>query len=365
MRFILYGIQVTLLAGGLLWKTVQLTKRPSDIPLWVVVATLTAAISGWVINTVHGRASAPATSDDTILLWIGHTLNPVVVCYGIACFYVVASQPVRRRLRDGLLWRSGLLLIAIAIGGTATVSGPTSAASSHVIFLVSNLYCGAVLAATAAVCHQYARSAEPRLQLGLLIVSTGAGVIALGCAVKAFVIVATWRGGHLERLSTMVGTVMLAGVVLFLVGILYPAVRMRATAIRMWVRHFSAYRHLRPLWIALSTAFPEDTLRIPDETLWEKTKPSSVHRRLHRRIIEIRDGLVHISPYLGANSPSAPEDLAPALRSALARLARGEHATTTDSYPVAIPAQAGRRSELETLVALSNAFAHDRQVAAS
>ncbi|MEV4347354.1 MAB_1171c family putative transporter [Actinoplanes sp. NPDC049596] len=63
----------------------------------------------------------------------------------------------------------------------------------------------------------------------------------------------------------------------------------------------AAYRQLlilRPLWKAMRDAFPEVILFTPRRAIVELAGVDDVHLRLYRRVIEIRDGLLALRPYL-------------------------------------------------------------------
>jgi hypothetical protein len=82
-----------------------------------------------------------------------------------------------------------------------------------------------------------------------------------------------------------------------------------------------------------------------------------VHRRFYRRVIECRDGLVRLSPYLELPDGSADGLLADRLNAALQKLD-----TTAllprQAMPVAVPAGSGLDADADELARLS------RQVAA-
>jgi hypothetical protein len=75
----------------------------------------------------------------------------------------------------------------------------------------------------------------------------------------------------------------------------------------------------------------------------------SVHRRYYRRVIECRDGLVRISPYLDTAGDDLARDLKAALRTTQ------EHGTRP-AVGVAIPDRDGLDADVEQLVTLSEAL---------
>jgi hypothetical protein len=143
---------------------------------------------------------------------------------------------------------------------------------------------------------------------------------------------------------------LLPGISLCLVGVVYPAAVMRLAALRVWWHHLMAYRRLSPLWTELNARFPQDALSRVPVTPWRDLSPRGVHRRYYRRVIECRDGLVRISPYL-TDGP----DLATSLKQALQAHTFGDH-PAKDAVPVAIPERAGLDADVDELVTLSHAL---------
>jgi hypothetical protein len=145
---------------------------------------------------------------------------------------------------------------------------------------------------------------------------------------------------------------LLPGIVLCLIGISYPAAMIRLGALRVWWHHLRAHHRLAPLWTELNSHFPEDRLsRVPVSRWRDTVSLRGVHRRYYRRVIECRDGLVRISPYIGQQG----DDLAAKLREALRARASGQTATQ-DAVPLAVPERDGLDADVEQLVTLSYAL---------
>ena len=151
---------------------------------------------------------------------------------------------------------------------------------------------------------------------------------------------------------------LLIGIVLFVVGMAYPTVKTRMAALRVWRRHRRAYRRLRPLWTVLNEQFPQDALsRVPASRVRDALTLRSVHRRYYRRVIECRDGLVRISPYLADLDPaelSDPDRLATKLSGALRAHANGE-TVAPQAIPLALPAEDSLEADVDRLIELSQA----------
>ncbi|MGN5380970.1 MAB_1171c family putative transporter [Streptomyces lasalocidi] len=135
---------------------------------------------------------------------------------------------------------------------------------------------------------------------------------------------------------------------------------LRLAGFRIWRQHRRTYRRLRPLWQLLHEAFPEDALHREPVGKWrEDLTVRGVHRRYYRRVIECRDGLVRVSPYLAlqdVRDGGTPEVLVGHLRSALRSQAAGEPAPT-QAIAVALPGEDSLDADARQLVALSDALA--------
>ncbi|XVV17151.1 MAB_1171c family putative transporter [Actinoplanes sp. CA-131856] len=89
----------------------------------------------------------------------------------------------------------------------------------------------------------------------------------------------------------------------------------------------TAYRNLlvlRPLWKAMRDTFPEIILFTPRRAIVELAGVDDVHLRLYRRVIEIRDGMLALRPYLEPSAGTTARSEAISLVRALARRNAGE-----------------------------------------
>jgi hypothetical protein len=236
-------------------------------------------------------------------------------------------------------------------------------------YIAANSYLLYAFAAAAVWTRRYARGAEPRLRRGLGVASIGLIGISLAGA--------TFVASNISRLAgtpapppIVIASVflLLLGIVLFVGGIAYPTVMTRLAALRVWLRHRRAYRQLRPLWIVLNERFPEDSLSRVSTSRWrDAVSVRSVHRRYYRRVIECRDGLVRISPYLANLDPAelaVPERLARQLTGALKAHAAGE-TVPSQAIPIAMPQDDGLDADVDRLIELSHAVQRTAALSAS
>jgi hypothetical protein len=218
-----------------------------------------------------------------------------------------------------------LLVLDAGTGGIdprpARLSGHLSPATV-VYWVVLEGYLGAVLITTSLLFRRVARDAPAGLpRLGLRTIAAGTAMIALYAAVKTGLIVARGAGMPIdfESVAPWGRSLQGIGTLLAVTGALVP-VGQRVRSVTATWRSLLA---LRPLWTAMRDAFPEVILFTPRRAAIELAGVDDVHLRLYRRVIEIRDGMLALRPYLSGVSPSTPEAEAAAIASALRRRADG------------------------------------------
>jgi hypothetical protein len=341
----------------LLWMVGRLRQTPDNLPLW----SLTGLLACWALAFPLGVAA----DDNTTLAGIPPAITRLVQ-YGVLLagvnsllsFFLFSSLPVARAWR-ATRWFAVPLAGALAVLVVTTVLMPDgvytkdySVTAVTVFWVAADSYMAFGFAAIALWAVRFARTAERRLAWGLRVASAGlCGIVVADCMFIAAVVL-RWVGDD-PREPVIGGTVttlgywgatlfLLPGIVLCLVGVTVPAAMTRIAALRVWWHHLRSYRQLRPLWMVLNARFPEDEFqRVPGF--------GSVHRRYYRRVIECRDGLVRISPYLD----TADDDLARNLKAALRTTQ--EHGTRP-AVGVAIPDRDGLDADVEQLITLSEAL---------
>ncbi|BCK70615.1 hypothetical protein Srufu_045680 [Streptomyces libani subsp. rufus] len=208
-------------------------------------------------------------------------------------------------------------------------------------YTVAGLYLLYALAAAAGWTRQYARKSVAPLSTGLWMAAAGMTGMAAACAVRAVFVAIRWQGGSVPQpLMITVAFLVIASVTTFATGITYPGARARVAAVRLWLRHHRLHRQLEPLWRLLSTAYPETVLRPEPPSRWDGWRVRGVHRRYHRRVVECRDCLVRISPYLGEPQHMDTTALAERLREATATVLAerlGAASTTGENAPAPRP----------------------------
>ncbi|MEV6315409.1 MAB_1171c family putative transporter [Streptomyces sp. NPDC051776] len=124
------------------------------------------------------------------------------------------------------------------------------------------------------------------------------------------------------------------------------------------------YHELTPLWTALAGAYPELVLnRPPTGSRWNRFRLRGTHERFYRRLIECRDGLVRLSPYLTRVAPGVDlargpaDDIARHITEALALKPDAEDPDTAlPAARVALPSGNDLGDDPRELIAISHAL---------
>ncbi|WP_030442400.1 MAB_1171c family putative transporter [Actinoplanes subtropicus] len=206
-------------------------------------------------------------------------------------------------------------LDAVAGGIGPSPDRPDDAAAATVAFwVVREGYLVAVLTGGIVLFWSVARTAPAGLpRLGLRTIAAGWALIALSAAAALPLLLGA--GGLTAPARHLAG----AGTLLAVGGALVPAGR-RA---RVVLAEYRSLLALRPLWTAVRDAFPEVVLFSPRRAVVELAGVDDVRLRLYRRVIEIRDGMLALRPYVHGVLPETPEAEAAAIAEALRRRAEG------------------------------------------
>lgn len=133
------------------------------------------------------------------------------------------------------------------------------------------------------------------LRVGLRLIAAGSlCCVAFAVHKAGFALVRRLGGAPAWPEGPVSTTLTGCAALLFVLGATIAGWAPRLTAWRRRIRLARAYRRLQPLWSAIHEALPNVTL-VPtgDRQPWQ-----SAEFRLYRRIIEIRDGILALRPYL-------------------------------------------------------------------
>lgn len=356
-----YLVFFGVLAAAVFWKVFQLAHAPRNAPLRAVTLCLLCAVLSYPLAMPAGSTGFDGIAGNGAAKLMQNVLLLTTV-YFLMCFYLYSatdSRAGRRRARwEGLA--AGLVIVVVA---AAALSGPHQALAGSfatadmtigrvaVFYLVAGLYLMYAAAAAFWWTQRYARLSQRPHATGLWLTATGLALMAGACAVRSVFVVIRSQGGSVPpALTGAIALLLMVAIMLFTVGVSYTGARSRLAAFRVWRRRRRLYRRLQPLWLLLTEACP-DRVMLPASA----SRPDrwSVHRRYHRRVVECRDGLVSISPYL--HGPADPSNTVAQLAAQRIHNAVGPGTTL-----FTVPRQRSAEADVEQLVALSDALARSR-----
>lgn len=147
---------------------------------------------------------------------------------------------------------------------------------------------------------RYRHRAGGSLATGLRLIGMGSWLGLGYIAVKIAFLAALARGGQAgSGIESAAGRLLaLCGASLIITGSLLPLVAAHAAPLRDWQHSYRQYRKLYPLWELAYRAKPEIALDPPSSALTDALRLRDVQLRLYRRVIEIRDGRLALTPHL-------------------------------------------------------------------
>ncbi|MER5439084.1 MAB_1171c family putative transporter [Streptomyces sp. NPDC002790] len=367
------------LAAAIAWKVRQVVRDPRNAPLRSVTLCLVCAAASYPLAMPGGASGVDAVAGHGAAKLLQNVLL-LATLFFLMCFYLHSAADEEtgrgraRREAAGLVLVVAALVAIVASGPHEVLVGSFSTADMTIpqvagFYLLAGLYMMYALGAAFWWTRRYARLSLRPHSTGLWTTAVGLASMACACAIRAvFVILRSMGGTVPSGLNAAVAALLVMSIMLFVVGVSYPIARARITAVRIWHRHRRIHHRLQPLWELLAEAYPDSVLQPTAKSWREMWNARSVHRRYHRRVVECRDGLVQVSPYLpalpgqsardAALDSAPPEVLAQSLRDVLAAGAPGTSGTVEPvaAVPLALPSQQGPDADVEQLVALADAL---------
>ncbi|MET9001832.1 MAB_1171c family putative transporter [Amycolatopsis sp. Hca4] len=355
-------IALVLFAAALAWRIYQVTRAPT-VPNWAV----TACVAGFAAAFLLQQTVVSDEVDALLGLGAARVANNALLACGLCAlviFFLGSALGPRRYRRVAaelvpLAVAIALMVVAMALTPPELRGLPLGPSTIHdggvaAFYLGAGLYLIYGLIACTAWIVRYQRVADRNLRIGLRLSAIGMASAAAGSVFRALYIVVAWAFGPVVKVLLLLGVpFVVAGGMLFLAGVTYPGLRARISALRRRRQHRHEHAALAPLWTVLVEAFPSIVLRTPPRGR------GGVNRVHYRRVIEIRDGLVQLSPYLDADFGEVvatdPGAAAAALKTALRRHADGE--PSDGRAKQVLPAGADDlESDVRPLLALSAAM---------
>lgn len=346
------------------WKLSQLVRVPRDVGLRVVTACVVLvflALSAQLVVTIPGLAEQfPSQTPkllQNVLLTVFFALLLVLLQSSLAPDKLGSRGSVELALAVAT---SAGLIAAFAATPEAVQGASYGEGSGHpgvlAFYLVGNVYMAYATARGAFLSWTSGGQTRSHARLSLRVAALGLVVNCVGTHLPRVIATSGQLVADTELIpGTAVWTapVLAVGITVFFLGIGYPGVRTGLIKARLWFQVRRHYRILRPLWRAVYEQFPHIALFAPQPAWREALHVRHMRLRYYRRVIECRDGLVCLSPYVdqpGESGRSAREH-AELVRQALASRARGSQASVASV--LAAPAEAGMEADIDELLALS------------
>jgi hypothetical protein len=148
-------------------------------------------------------------------------------------------------------------------------------------------------------CGPYARMTDnASLRQALRLLSVAAATLFLYCLARTVNILTAASGIDIGGWQLAASVFSAAGIFILSLSLTISSWGPSAAKPAQWVRSYRSYRALYPLWQDLYRSSPDIVLEPPG------TAVSDLNYRLHRRVIEIRDGWRDLRPYMDRASNS-------------------------------------------------------------
>ncbi|GGU24960.1 MAB_1171c family putative transporter [Streptomyces lavendofoliae] len=149
-------------------------------------------------------------------------------------------------------------------------------------------------------CGPYARMTDnASLRQALRLLSVAAVVLFLYCAARTVNILTAAAGVDIGVWKVAASVFSALGIVMLSLSLTMSSWWASVTGVVDWARRYRSYRALYPLWRDLYESSPDIVLEPPGASV------SDLDYRLHRRVVEIRDGWRDLRPYIDRTAGSA------------------------------------------------------------
>jgi hypothetical protein len=299
-------------AVALCWRVDRIRRERAGLqPLAMTVAVATMTLA-FVVTNPHLREWL----DTTLFTGAGRVFFYCLLAIGVAALVVVfffGSAEEGRQRRAGMeaiplvIAMIGLNVAMLATPTPLRTRGVSEWTVQHVgfalFFVIAGTYLVYALGACVLSIGRYVGLADGYLRHSLIALQAGLAMVGIGSLIQTlFVVSAGLNLFSLPILLKIAAVVSSIGAVLFLLGISYPMLRARWLKFRYDIRHRRHYRELETLWELTTSALPEVVLppRSGDSV------GGSINLMYQRRVIEVRDAVLQLSPYLPDDFDSRP-----------------------------------------------------------
>ncbi|MEU8819428.1 MAB_1171c family putative transporter [Actinoplanes sp. NPDC048796] len=277
------------------------------------------------------------------------------LCGVLAAFFLlrfVALVTGRGDNRQQTALAIGVLAALIIIAATGTAPAPRVPTRHFAYWVILEGYLAYVLVNATTLFWSTSRQVGPGLpRFALRMMAVGTAMITVFAVFRVSALLAE----DLRTVEPIAEQIQTVAVLLTVTGGMLAASPRARSAL-------TAYRNLlvlRPLWKAMRDTFPEIILFTPRRAIVELAGVDDIHLRLYRRVIEIRDGMLALRPYLERPEPGADETAnseADAIVRALERRKAGEPPSKSSAEAAWAPVGSTLADEVAWLSAVSRAY---------
>jgi hypothetical protein len=259
-------------------------------------------------------------TDSPNLLGVGNSailimhLAAVAYCVGAEILLLQWAEPlpaIRNGIRNWVFFGLGtdaLLVLLFFVSGAPHKPAAALTTGSRdllllaylVVFIVSQtIPCVTIFRA----CLSYAKLTDKIwLRRALRFLTVGSVLLFLYCATRTVNMIGAAAGVNLHGWKIVPAVFSGLGIIVVSIGLTMPTWGPRLSDFGLWIDNCLSYRALYPLWNAVCKESPEIVL--------EPRNPgvSNLHYRLHRRVVEIRDGWRALRPYMDVAEQTSAGD---------------------------------------------------------
>ncbi|RPA12305.1 MAB_1171c family putative transporter [Gordonia sp. OPL2] len=306
------AIAAVVFAAALCWRLEQIRREGGGLQ----AVAMTVAIAALTLAFVVSGHDVTDALDEVAFTGAARVLFYALLAVGVAGLIVVFFFPGRSTSRERRAGIEAVPLIVALIGlqvsmlvipidlRTENLSEWTARNVAYAIFvLIASGYLTYGFVACVRSIRRFLAMADGYLRTSLGMLLGGLAFLALSSVLQILFVIGS--AAEVISLPWLLGAARVCsiiGVVGFLLGISYPMLHARWHTITSGRRHRRDAEALVPLWALVTGAVPEVVLPLGESTTDEvpagASRTSAPSLLLHRRVVEIRDALTQLSPYL-------------------------------------------------------------------
>ncbi|GAA0369051.1 MAB_1171c family putative transporter [Streptomyces blastmyceticus] len=289
--------------AALLYRLLQLHRSWRDSAHRTLVITLLLQSLTFTMGAVALQSKSLLGIGNMAILLMH--LSAVAFCISAQVILLRWSTTMEEARRKVAYWVGAGLVLDVLLtalffmaGGPDKPSSAFDTGSDHpliltylLIFIVSQAVpCVTIFRQ----CGPYARmTTKPWLRRSLRLLSAGAVVLFLYCLARTVNILTAAFGVGIGQWKLAPSVFSALGIIIVSLSLTISSWGASSSKVLRWADSYGAYRALYPLWRDLYESSPDIVLEPPTAT-----QVSDLHYRLHRRVVEIRDGWRELRPYI-------------------------------------------------------------------